>query len=86
MTRPVPTNDWWTELIFSEFGGELWAYPMVIDPEPHGFEVRFPINFNSGGNDKVHLVLREYADWQRDGEDDGKFPWLRTFDPWIRHC
>ena len=27
--RPVPTNDWWSDLIMNGDGGQLWQFPMV---------------------------------------------------------
>ncbi|WP_115717163.1 glycosyl hydrolase [Gallaecimonas mangrovi] len=50
-TRPIPTNDWWTDLVVSQYGGELWAYPLVLNPESDGMDVQFPIAFNSTGTD-----------------------------------
>lgn len=52
-TRPIPTNDWWTDLIASRYGGELWAYPLVLNPEEDGMNVQFPIGFNNNGTDAV---------------------------------
>lgn len=49
-TRPVPTNDWWTSLIFTKYGDELWAYPLMVDPSAHGFEIFFPNAFDSDGS------------------------------------
>src|SRR5688572_21891267 len=27
--KPLPTNDWWTNLIFEPRRGNLWAYPLM---------------------------------------------------------
>ena len=47
-TRPIPTSDWWTDVLFNDFAGNLWAYPMTIDPEDYGFECFFPTTFANG--------------------------------------
>ena len=40
---PLPTNDWWTDLLVNgKNGGLLWVYPLVVDPDPQGFNVTFP--------------------------------------------
>jgi hypothetical protein len=50
--RPIPTNDWWTDLLFSGKGaGSLWVSPMVVHPENAGVRMYFPNSFASdGGN------------------------------------
>lgn len=47
-TRPIPTSDWWTDVLFNDFAGNLWAYPITIDPEDYGFECYFPTTFANG--------------------------------------
>ena len=27
--RPIPTNDWWTDLLVSRFAGDLWALSLI---------------------------------------------------------
>ena len=40
---PVPTNDWWTDLLINgKNGGVMWVYPLVLDPDPNGFNLNFP--------------------------------------------
>jgi endoglucanase Acf2 len=40
---PVPTNDWWTDLLINgKNAGSLWVYPLVLDPDPNGFNLNFP--------------------------------------------
>src|SRR5262245_44452286 len=41
-TRAIPTNDWWTNLIYDEndqIGGQLWAMPLVVDPTTEGLNI-----------------------------------------------
>ncbi|RZJ89345.1 MAG: hypothetical protein EOO60_10120, partial [Hymenobacter sp.] len=40
---PVPTNDWWTDLLINgKNAGLMWVYPLVLDPDPNGFNLNFP--------------------------------------------
>ena len=48
-TRPIPTNDWWSDVLFSPLAGNLWAYPITVDPENYGFEFYNPTTFTNGG-------------------------------------
>ncbi|HYG41159.1 MAG TPA: glycosyl hydrolase, partial [Cytophagales bacterium] len=51
-TRPIPTNDWWTNLIYDEgdqIGGQLWAMPLVIDPFTDGLNIFNPYKWNAEG-------------------------------------
>src|SRR5687767_12863663 len=53
-TRAIPTNDWWTNLIYDEndqIGGQLWAMPLVVDPTADGLSIYNPYKWNAeGGN------------------------------------
>ena len=49
---PIPTNDWWTDLLVNgKNGGLLWVYPLVVDPDPQGVNMTFPnsIDARPGG-------------------------------------
>ncbi|RAW00336.1 glycosyl hydrolase [Pseudochryseolinea flava] len=51
-TRAIPTNDWWTNLIYDEgdqIGGQLWAMPLVVDPTPDGLNIFNPFKWNPEG-------------------------------------
>lgn len=48
---PVPTNDWWTDLIISQYSGNLWAYPQVVKAESYGFSVAFPKTWTTDGRE-----------------------------------
>jgi len=28
--RPIPTNQWWTDMLVHKFGGQLWAFPQMV--------------------------------------------------------
>jgi endoglucanase Acf2 len=51
--KPLPTNDWWTNIIFERFGGNLWAYPFMVRGEQQGVRVFFPTEWNQDGNNMV---------------------------------
>jgi endoglucanase Acf2 len=49
---PVPTNDWWTDLLINgKNGGVMWVYPLVLDPDPNGFNLNFPNSIDVNGPD-----------------------------------
>jgi endoglucanase Acf2 len=49
---PVPTNDWWTDLLINgKNGGSMWVYPLVLDPDPQGFNLNFPNTIDVNGPD-----------------------------------
>lgn len=48
-TGPVPTNDWWSSLVFnrandplSPWSRPMYAHPLVFQARPEGLEVRYP--------------------------------------------
>lgn len=49
-TRPVPTNDWWTDLLQNRFNSTLWSYPHTTRTAAEGFRVSYPRNFNASGS------------------------------------
>ena len=40
--RPIPTNDWWTDIINSRFSGALWSYPAMLNTSESGVTVYWP--------------------------------------------
>ena len=53
-TKPIPTNDWWTQVLTNDFAGNLHAYPITINPENYGCQLLFPIRWT--GNYMVNDV------------------------------
>ncbi len=47
--KPLPTNKWWTNYIFSQFGGDAWAYPHAISADNEGINIKIPNGFQGGG-------------------------------------
>ncbi len=54
--EPVPTNDWWTDLIFNQYSGNMWAYPLTIQATADGVDVFYPVEFSTSGTS----MLTEY--------------------------
>lgn len=46
---PVPTNDWWTNLLVDIYSGVLWTYPQVVKAEGYGIFVSRPNQWSSDG-------------------------------------
>lgn len=47
--QPIPTNDWWTDLINAdsersgqEVTGQLWAYPQYVQGMKYGIDIHYP--------------------------------------------
>lgn len=52
--RPIPTNDWWTDVInnrFSEGGGALWSYPAMVRANSDGFQISYPTYWQADGGE-----------------------------------
>lgn len=47
--KPVPTNQWWTDLLVSRYSGDMWAYPFVSSNSAAGTKVTIPTRWNSDG-------------------------------------
>ena len=39
---PIPTNDWWTDVINNRFSGALWSYPAMIHTGDYGVKISYP--------------------------------------------
>jgi endoglucanase Acf2 len=51
--RPIPSNQWWTDLLVSKYARSLWPFPFKIDTNQDGLEVFFPKRWASEGNDLI---------------------------------
>lgn len=40
--RPIPTNDWWTDIINNKFSGSLWSYPAMLRTGDYGVQICYP--------------------------------------------
>ncbi len=51
--RPIPTNQWWSDLLVNRFPRSLWVSPLKVDTNERGLEVFFPTRWANAGNDPV---------------------------------
>ncbi|ACU60275.1 glycosyl hydrolase [Chitinophaga pinensis] len=78
MNKPIPTNDWWTDLVVSQYGGLMWAYPLVADPEDYGVKMYYPNSFVADGSNIAYggsmmikaagytpskAIAKDWSDW-----------------------
>lgn len=47
--KPIPTNDWWTQLITIPYSGKMWAYPIVTKAESYGISIEYPKHWDPTG-------------------------------------
>lgn len=47
--EPIPTNDWWTNLLVDTYSGVLWSYPQVVKADGGGIFVAHPNHWSSDG-------------------------------------
>ncbi|MFT2710460.1 discoidin domain-containing protein [Clavibacter sp. Sh2126] len=47
--EPVPTNEWWSDLLVSRFSGNLWADPFVVSNTERGTRIAYPTEWNDQG-------------------------------------
>jgi endoglucanase Acf2 len=48
-SQPIPTNDWWTNLLIEQYSGRMWAYPLVIQAFEEGVKVFYPTEWSGNG-------------------------------------
>ena len=51
-TRPTPTNDWWSSLVFSRFSNQMFPHPLGIQAHDTGLRLYYPgmgYTANAGG-------------------------------------
>jgi len=49
--QPVPTNDWWTDVIASRYSGALWSLPQMLHTGPDGVRVNYPTRWSDNGTE-----------------------------------
>ena len=54
--RPIPSNEWFQNLIFKQYGTGLWAMPHRVDATPEGIEIFHSTTFSGDG-------VRAIAEW-----------------------
>jgi len=61
--RPIPTNDWWTNLITEQYSGRLWTYPQVVQATKNGIDIQQPSFWIENGTEmKSNTVLSVTGD------------------------
>lgn len=51
--RPIPTNQWWSNLLVDRYSGQLWAFPHQVTADKNGVNLTFPTRWNDEGRDPV---------------------------------
>lgn len=77
---PVPTNDWWSSLVWNAFSENMFAQPLMLRAEDDGLLVKNPTNWvdgtttvmdNSGRDLTIgHAGADSFADARVDGHGD----------------
>lgn len=49
--RPIPTNDWWTDIINNRFSGALWSYPAMLHTSDAGVQISWPSYWADAGKE-----------------------------------
>ena len=47
--RPIPSNKWYQNLLFQQYGGGLWAMPHKVDATREGIEIFYATKFSGDG-------------------------------------
>lgn len=50
-TKPVPTNDWWSDLMKTDHGGKAFNYPLSFKSKSEGLVVNYTIPLAATAND-----------------------------------
>lgn len=51
--RPIPTNDWWTDLLWSRYSGGIWSLPALVRTSADGVTVCYPSQWSDNGTEVV---------------------------------
>lgn len=80
--RPLPTNQWWSQLAFNRFGKTLFAAPMNFSTSEQGLEIVLPVRWLDSGSDlqcDQPLVLTGKDFTPVDARAKDWSDWLLTF-------
>lgn len=50
-SQPVPTNDWWTDVIASRYSGALWSLPQMLHTGTEGVRINYPTKWSDNGTE-----------------------------------
>ncbi|MBP3745796.1 MAG: discoidin domain-containing protein [Prevotella sp.] len=88
--RPIPTNDWWTNLINGddkhsgrELTGHLWSYPQYVQGMRYGLDIHYPKYWVDNGTEmkaqsKLSIMCGEHFAPQRPMAESWS-DWTMTF-------
>ena len=51
--RPIPSNKWYQNLLFQQYGTGLWSLPHKVDATAEGIEIFYPTQPDAGGTRMV---------------------------------
>lgn len=54
--RPLPSNDWWTDLLIARYAGTMWALPFGVAANNRGLSLYYGTNWNNNGR----TMLQEF--------------------------
>lgn len=49
--QPIPTNDWWSNLMTEQYSGHLWSYPQMLQAQSTGLDIYQPSFWISDGTE-----------------------------------
>lgn len=58
--RPIPTNDWWTDVLASRYSGAIWSYPAMLRTSEEGVEIHYPSYWADKGKEiksRSHITV-----------------------------
>jgi len=64
--EPIPTNDWWTDALVSQWTGNLWSYPAKVRIGANGVRVAYPSYWIDNGTEmkeRAALVVSVEGDF-----------------------
>lgn len=66
--QPIPTNDWWTDMIKDSqtYSGHLWSYPQYVEATSDGVSVVWPDHWIKDGTEmkpstRLHIAGKDFA-------------------------
>jgi endoglucanase Acf2 len=80
--RPIPTNHYWTNLLFKGNSG-LWSYPLRVLTDKNGLSIFFPTHFNTTGKTPGEGPVAEFPlTVSGDGLGSGN-PLVKNWSDWL---
>ena len=67
--EPIPTNDWWTDALVSQWTGNLWSYPAKVRIGANGVRVAYPSYWIDNGTEmkeRSAIVVSADGDFKPD--------------------